>query len=68
MSRDTCHRSTCTNPVGEADDGQYDDRRFCSAMCEVKHEHIKADAADARRSEEKPHDERPRHDRGGRYV
>jgi len=68
MSRDTCRRSTCDNPTGEADEGDYNEHKYCSAQCEVKHEHIKADARDARRSAERHHDDRPRHDRGGRRL
>lgn len=53
MTRDTCQRSTCDNDTRDV--GGYAGR-FCSEMCEVKHDHIKADARDARRAaaEERP--------------
>jgi hypothetical protein len=47
-----CKRSTCTNPVGQQDRDDYRDSRFCSIQCDVKHEHIKADARDAKASME----------------
>jgi hypothetical protein len=49
MSRDTCRRSTCTN---DARGGGGYGGRFCSDECEVKHDHIKADARDAMREPE----------------
>ena len=49
MSRDTCRMTGCENDTRE-EGGAYA-RRFCSAQCEVKYDHLKADAADARRAE-----------------
>jgi len=47
---DTCRRPTCTN-LSREESGY--SGRFCSDRCEVKHEHVKADARDARLSEER---------------
>jgi hypothetical protein len=49
MSRDTCRYGTCTNDPGAQDRDDYNARLFCSIQCETKHDHIKADARDARR-------------------
>jgi len=49
---DTCKRSTCSNPVGQQDRDDYRSGSFCSVQCEVKYEHVKADARDARRAEQ----------------
>jgi len=40
---DTCRRSTCDKP--RQDESGYSGR-FCSDKCEVKHDHLKADAED----------------------
>jgi len=49
---DTCRRSTCDNDARGLQEGVSPyGANFCSAECEVKHDHIKADARDARRSE-----------------
>lgn len=45
-----CKRSTCSKPAGMQDRDDYR-TRFCSVQCETKHEHIKADARDAERTE-----------------
>jgi len=48
----TCRRSTCTNDArGRGVDVDAYGAKFCSDECEVKHDHIKADARDAMRSE-----------------
>jgi len=47
----TCKRPTCSNPVGQQDRDDYRSGKFCSIQCEVKHEHVKADARDARHAE-----------------
>lgn len=49
MTRDTCRLPTCDNSPGEQDRDDYNSRKFCSVQCEVKFDHIKADADDARR-------------------
>jgi len=49
MTRDTCRRSTCSNPTRDATGYE---GRFCSTECELKHEHVKADARDARMAED----------------
>jgi len=42
----------CSWPVGSHDpDGAFRSGRFCSVKCDVKHDHIKADARDARMAE-----------------
>lgn len=64
----TCKYPTCNRDPGSADtDRTYRDGRFCSPKCELKYEHVKADAQDARRQEqrERHHDDAPRH--GGRF-
>lgn len=68
MSQDTCRRSNCTNPTGQQDRDDYNQRRYCSVQCETKHEHIKADARDAHRDAERHHDDAPKHDRGGNRL
>lgn len=45
-----CKYPTCTNGVGQQDRDDYRDTTFCSIQCEVKLEHIKADAQDAQDS------------------
>jgi hypothetical protein len=45
-----CKRPTCTNPAGQQDRDDYR-TSFCSIQCEVRYEHIKADARDAQRQE-----------------
>jgi len=56
----TCKRPTCTNQVGEQDRDDYQINRFCSVQCDVKHQHIKADARDAKESVER--EAKPRED------
>jgi hypothetical protein len=52
MTRDTCRMPNCDRAPGTEDaDAVYRERRFCSPQCEVRHDHLKADAADARRAE-----------------
>lgn len=48
MSRDECRLPGCTNPPGESDDDGYRTRMFCSPGCDVKYDHLKDDARDAR--------------------
>ena len=48
MSRDTCRMPNCDRPTGEQDGATYRKSRFCSAACDVKYDHLKADARDAR--------------------
>jgi len=52
MSRDTCRYFSCDRPVGQQDRDDYRTHTFCSARCQVRHEHIEADARDARRADE----------------
>lgn len=49
MTRTTCRYPSCDN--APATNGEHR-RGFCSTRCEVKHDHIKADAQDRRRTEE----------------
>ncbi len=51
MTRDTCRYPTCDRRPGEQDRDDYRSSSFCSVQCEVKYEHIKADARDAQRAE-----------------
>jgi len=48
----------CAWPVGSRPNSgtSFRDSRFCSAQCDVKHEHIKADARDDRREEPTRHE------------
>lgn len=47
--RDICRYLTCDEPTRDADDvGSYS-ARFCSTRCELKYDHVKADAQDAAR-------------------
>jgi len=52
---DTC--KMCAWPTGSrpVSGTSFRDNRFCSARCDVKHEHIRADARDARRAEQEAH-------------
>jgi hypothetical protein len=50
--RDTCRMPDCDRPPGQQDRDDYRARRFCSVQCETKHDHLQADAADARRAAE----------------
>jgi len=52
MTRDTCKYLGCARkPGSETTTSTYNERKFCSARCEVKYDHIKADAQDATREE-----------------
>lgn len=51
MARDTCRRPTCSNDPGQQDRDDYD-TRYCSVQCQVKYEHVKAEAREARLTEE----------------
>lgn len=48
MTRDTCRMPNCDRTPGEQDGEQYRAHRFCSVQCDVKYDHLKADARDAR--------------------
>jgi hypothetical protein len=48
--RDECRNLSCSN---EARSGGNSSRQFCSTACETKHEHIRADAREARRDDER---------------
>jgi hypothetical protein len=49
MSADTCRLPGCDQPPGyEDDDDPYRSARFCCIFHEVKYDHLKADAQDAR--------------------
>lgn len=54
MTRDVCRYPSCDNGPGEQDRDDYDARRFCSVPCQLKYEHVRADARDARREERSP--------------
>jgi len=65
MTRDTCRLPTCDNSPGEQDRDDYNSRMFCSVRCELKYDHIKADARDAERAERERHtDDRHPGERG----
>jgi len=50
MTRDTCRLPNCEREPASADTAiQYRKRQFCSPTCDVKYDHIKADARDAER-------------------
>lgn len=46
---DQCRYPGCSEPTREDVDGA--DARFCGPRCEVRFEHVRADAADRRRGE-----------------
>ena len=48
---DQCRNPGCDNPRDPDGDGFR--RQFCSVKCEVKFDHLRADAEDARRSAER---------------
>jgi len=53
MSRDVCKMPGCDREPGTQDDGStYRTRWFCSVKHDLKYEHLKADADDARLSVE----------------
>jgi hypothetical protein len=52
MSRDTCRYPSCDREPGQQDRDGYRTRSFCSARCEVRYDHLKADARDAQRADE----------------
>ena len=53
MSRDTCRMPGCDHDPGtEGNPVAYNTRQFCSERCAVRFDHLKADAADARREPE----------------
>jgi len=54
MTRDTCRAPGCDRAPRSADDTDavYAERRFCSPRCEVRYDHLKADADAARRERE----------------
>jgi len=64
MSRDACRYPSCDREPGQQDRDDYRRRSFCSVECDVKHEHIAADAPEP--DLEPHHDDVPRHDRAGR--
>jgi len=51
MTRDTCRYPSCDRDPGQEDRDDYRSGRFCSVAHQLKHEHIKADARDARMAE-----------------
>jgi len=69
MSRDTCRYPTCDKPTrdrGEryGEDDQYAvsvfGSKFCSVTHELKYEHVRADAQDAKRADrERGHRDEP---------
>lgn len=53
MSRDVCKLSSCDRePGASGSKKRYNEKRFCSPKCELKYEHLKADATDARQAEQ----------------
>ena len=44
MTRDTCKMPNCDREPGEQDRDDYRTSRFCSVECDVKYDHLKADA------------------------
>ena len=51
-SRDTCRYPSCDRAPGQQDREDYRAGRFCSVQCEVRFEHIQADAREAARDAE----------------
>jgi hypothetical protein len=62
MTRETCKMPGCDND--RRTHGTPYSRKFCSDKHEVKYDHLKADARDAQRDEQRDrhHDDAPRHD------
>jgi len=67
MTRDTCRYPSCDNDTRDRGDRYGDDdqyavstfgAKFCSPRCELRYEHIKSDAQDARRADQHDADER----------
>lgn len=52
-----CRMMGCDRPRGEQDRDDYNDHKFCSVQCQVKYEHIRADARDAERADRERHTE-----------
>lgn len=53
----TCKYPSCNNDVGQDPDTEnYRHRSFCCVKHDVKHEHLKVDARDARRAEQEGHE------------
>ena len=54
MTRETCRYPSCDNEVGKVTDNEflYRESKFCSPTCDVKYDHLKADARDAQRAEQ----------------
>jgi hypothetical protein len=48
MTRNECKMPGCDRAPGEQDRDDYRTRFFCSVQHEVKYDHLKADAEDAR--------------------
>lgn len=58
--RETCRMPGCERPPGEEDSASpHRTASFCSVQCEVKYEHIKADAEDARLADMEEEEEEP---------
>lgn len=53
MAEDQCRMIGCDNPT--RDDGGAYSRKFCSTRCELKYDHIRADAEDAMRADIEEH-------------
>jgi len=52
MSRDECRQLGCTNPPrAKTEDASGYGAKFCSKRCEIKYDHLKADARDAERAD-----------------
>jgi len=51
MTRAVCRLPDCDRTPGEQEREDYLSTSFCSVQCEVKYDHIKADARDAKRAE-----------------
>jgi len=51
-----CKYPTCSNSVGLQDRDDYRDSTFCCIQHEVKFEHVRMDALDAKQSVEAEHD------------
>ena len=51
-----CNLPACSNSVGLQDRDDYRDNKFCCIQHEIKLEHLKTDAKDAKRSVDASHD------------
>lgn len=55
---DVCKMPGCDREPGTQDRKDYRTGRFCSVKCDLKYDHLKADAMDAKRFDEEQEERR----------